>query len=539
MQPSIPNKNIPLPETYTLKQTIDFIRKQPSVELTVYLIVRLESKQINPDILLNAVIDIFSDNIDLFYLSLAIRFGANVNKFVETNRGKFHPLAALGLNSKNKKINQDFIAQGIAILIVSGSKIDSKASFLPEDSRTVINFYKDNNLDTEDLVFVSEDLKLEKMDPEIAQNIAILLNREDLITLDRNNLIIDKDNNILVIESFSNKLYKYIDFINNISFAIEIYNSGYIEHMVKNGVPVTYLQVNEILLKLKQDKKKGNNILTQIGLHEIGIIVKYGARIDKYQDIMLLSIVGDKINKIRELYKEPRWIKECRNTGPPSVELKRIAIGLKIEDTNDIENKAEICKLIKEYSTKANNPTFGKDQVSCANSGSLDSNPKEYPALGIVKYSSKGKTYCLPAELYDTILSTEINPFNNEPIPENILDKIKDNRDELLRLNINHISVPKFSETLAKLKQPDKIVLDKEALNDFRELARLYKINVNTINNLDPEKSEALLNFLGINANLQDLNSKDHATMTLIEESLPLISNNDKLAAEFFARLKR
>ena len=127
------------PDVYNLKQTSEFISQESSHELTVYLIFYLETKKINPDILLNAVILIFSQDIDLLYLALAIRFGANVNKFVETSRGKFHPLATLGLNLEELDINPLLFAQAVSMLIVSDSDINSKASFLEINDSIFLN----------------------------------------------------------------------------------------------------------------------------------------------------------------------------------------------------------------------------------------------------------------------------------------------------------------------------------------------------------------------------------------------------------------
>ena len=542
---------------YSLKQTIDFIKHQPSPDLTIYLILRLESKQIDPNILLNAVIEIFAETIDLFYLALSIRFGADVNRYVETKQfsraksqgdshGKYHPLVALGINSLERQIDTELFGLAVAILVVSGSDINLPASPYrnTRSSRiqeNIVNFYRNNGIPTDDLIHVSQDLKLEKMDSDVAQTIAILLNREDLLEQDN----LTDENMVSIVESFSKNLYKYVglDYTSTsrlVSLAIKIRNAGYLEYAVKEGQEISYIQINELLLMLKKDTNKGDDILAQVDFHELSSLVKYGAKIDKYQMVMLISIVGSKATIIQDLYKEPRWKKECKSKGLPSPELQLIAIGL---DLDPNKSKEILCKSIADYSQGLKRST--NVPPTCENLKFLDTNPSEYPSFAIVSYVSKDMTYCFPAELYDTLLDTQINPFNKEPIPIAVLEKMKTNRNILDELGIDPMNVPKFSETLSKLKNPDKIMIDKRAISEFEELLRLYKVapessrsgsqgDLWALKNLSPQKAENLLKSLGVEANLRDLNSPDHIRMTLIKESLPIISSDERTAAKFF-----
>lgn len=521
-------------------ETRTLVSGQLNAEILTYIYLGLTEKKIDPNELLASTLENFNQKGHLLILALAIRKGADVNAYP----GNIHILILAGRAFRN--VNVDLAVGAYAILIASGSSPNYKARKQPNtDVRTVLGFLSDENVPVSDIIKINDDRLLKSLKSEYRNYIGIVLDRDDLVTPLSNQ---DEEN---VIAAFSSSLYPRLK-IFRINSAIITYNNGYMEFILKKGAEVSYRHVNEEILQIKKTVSSNMRALTERSTDQLGILIKYGAVLDKYQYAMLLGILKEKAQLVADKYSEPRWKKECNNSAPPSKELKRIAFGLQVDD----ESKDELCTTLNKYSTtekgklieaarmRQNDRLIKKSDLLststfvCSNRSALSKDPLDLPNIATVSYISKGERYCIPSELYELTLKTGTNPYNSEPLPPSILTNISDSLEQLRKYKVLPVDVPNFSNSLLVLGKPDQIGLDEDSLKEFAEIAVSQGVTKKMINSLTPRQGERLLSSIGINTNLVGLDSPEHATMTVIQESLPVIGSNSDRENSFFSRFR-
>ncbi len=514
-------------------ETRELVSGPINAEIAAYIYLGLQEGKIDPNDLLAATLESFSRKGHLLILALAIRNSADPNGYP----GGIHVLvlAARAL----RETNIDLKVAVYALLIVSGSSPDYKAREQPNpDKRTVLTFLSEEDIPINDIQKLNNDHQLKSMKLQYRDYLGIVLDRPDLV-----GPLTDVEKEENVIAAFASLLYHKIKAA-RVSSAIKTYNNEYLSFLLDKRARISYRHVNEVILQIRKTVDQDERALTERSSGQLAMMIKYGVGVDKYQYAMLMSVLKEKANLMIQEYSEPRWKKECRNSAPPSKELKRLAFGLNIKE----ERKEQICETLKKYEGEDEKSLRSRSSFSsslredkrdhCANRSELSKDPDDLPSVATVSYISRGQSYCIPSDLYELSIKTKVDPFSSDPLPASVIAQMKDKLNVLRKYKILPVDVPTFSSSLALLDKPDEIKLDEDALNDFAELAIANGISKRSINSLTPKMGEELLKTIKIQTNLTDLDSPEHATMTVIEESLPVIEDNPNQIKAFFRELK-
>lgn len=514
-------------EVLTSSETRELVSGPINAEIAAYIYLGLKEEKIDPNDLLAATLENFSRKAHLLILAFALRYGADPNGYP---RG-IHVLvlAARAL----REVNIDLRVAVYALLIVSGSSPEYKARGPPSerktnpDNRTIFLFLTEEGIPINDLQKLDNDRQLRSMKLQYRDYLGIILNRPDLV-----GPLNDTEKEENAIAAYADSFYSKIKTA-RITSAITTYNNEYLVFLLEHKARVSYRHINEVILQIRKTVNLDMRVLTEQSSNQLSLMIQNGATIDKYQYAMLMATLKEKANLISQEYAEPRWKKECRNAGPPSKELKRLAFGLGIDESN----KEKLCQTLNKYSQE-NIDSIRRSTPACTNRPELSKDPSDLPSVAIVSYVNKGKRYCIPSDLYELSLKTKLDPFSSEPLPASVITQIRDNLEILRKRGISPVNVPTLSSSLTLLDKADKIKIDEESLSDFAELAIANGISKRNLNSLTPKMGEELLKRNRIQTNLVDLDSPEHATMTVIEEMLPTLENNPAQIKPFFAEMR-
>lgn len=524
---------------------------EPAAPILAYLYLGLSKRKLNANTLLGVSLEHLESIQDLIPLGLALRFGADPNGSWELPQGRYSIAIVAALLFRSQRVARNVAMTAWALLLASGLKITAPAR--PEglgETRTNVEFLANNRVITPDLERLFQDPSLSQL-PDSARNyVGILLNRAPMVRS------MDEADQLFVVATFADSLYARISIEHSVD-ALKFFNNDYLAIALQNGAELRYASVNELLIDMRQRVKLQEMALAQVRLEQLLTAVKYGTVIDKYQYAFLLATLSDKAQSVSAAYREPRWKKECRSASPPSRDLERLALGLQIEQGN----KTEVCQLLNQYSTadkdklvaaakerRANNLISSGNLLSntaktCTNSAQLTKDPLELPKLATVSYISAGKLYCIPSELYESVLKTGLSPFTNdqgihEQLPISIKTEIEQNLAQLKRYHFSPVAVPSFREMLAQLNDPDNIGLDTSTLQEFYDLAAANGLTRDQIATVSVDSMERALATLDLSTPLAPLDSQEHRIMTLAEEAVPVLENDPVAASRFFLALK-
>lgn len=549
----IPNKGVPEVIELTLAQTQELLKTEPSPELTAYLYLGLRARKINPDLLLIVSLDNLRVRQDLIPLGLALRFGANPNGTWELNAGRYSIAISSALVLRDHRVVREIGITAWSLLLASGLNLKGPARPAEfGETRSVLQYFSENRLLTPDLEKLFQGFSTEKLPNEARNFIGILLNRKELV------LQPNSEDQMLIVATYAESLYDRVS-PKHLLDALKYYNNDYLLLALTQGAELRYASINELLIDMRRRVQLRQMSLAQVRLDQLLTAVKYGASLDKYQYAMLLSIMSEKAQLVSAAYREPRWKKECRNSATPSRELARLALGLQIEQGD----KTQVCQLLSKYAgsnhealiqaareRRANNLVSSGDLLTgssspriCENRGTLSRDPLELPKIATVSYLSSGKLYCIPSELYESVLKTGQSPFPNatgihEPLPISIRTEIQNNLSTLKRYKFSPVNVPSFREMLNELDKPDLIEIDTVTLQDFVDFGRAQGLTAEQISNISPNQGLRALEVVGLATPLAELDSQEHRVLTLAQETVPLFQSQPETIPVFFQALR-
>lgn len=233
---------------------------------------------------------------------------------------------------------------------------------------------------------------------------------------------------------------------------------------IRKGSSVKYSSINSIITFYKIFR--GNEIkLYENCFHMLDDAVKIGADIDLYQFNFFVSVADySDIEKIRESYQVPKWKKLCSVrkksfSTEARPELRQIAFNLNLDYAMD---DAKICSKLEQIaqvgteqylesairrqeervSIETEGPTsflpqgeaadvsesaIGKTRSRCSIKSMALKNPYAYndARLAVYKDPKNGEVYCFTSDVFNSLISTRMNPYTNEKLPQKFLATIK------------------------------------------------------------------------------------------------------------------
>lgn len=242
---------------------------------------------------------------------------------------------------------------------------------------------------------------------------------------------------------------------------------------IRKGSSVKYSSINSIITFYKIFRN--NEIkLYESCFHMLNDAVKIGADIDLYQLNFFVSAADySDIEKIRESYQVPKWKKLCsvrKKTFSTEArpELRQISFNLNLDYAMD---DAKICSKLEQIAQvgteqyyesavrrqeervaiETEGPTsflpsqFGSSEIGeggdidiiesavgkiksrCSAKSMALRNPYAYndARLAFYKDPKNGEVYCFTSDVFNSLISTRMNPYTNEKLPQKFLATIK------------------------------------------------------------------------------------------------------------------
>lgn len=363
--------------------------------------------------------------------------------------------------------------------------------------------------------------------------IALLLDEPALI-----NLPLTNNDMKIAIRCFDTKILTSIpDMTSNLINAVIYYNSYAFNYLLEHDERTTYMLINEILIRMRQDRERG----FRIGFTELEtmllISIKTGTILDSEQFAIINSFGPDIIKNINDVYQQPYWKKACSQQ--PNDNLKRLAKVLGVKD-NICQRLSELVMADQEELKKA---AFKRQQMRIAadvgyinefiggnvpiiqirNISSLKHDLSEYNDLTIIYYrDTHDVVWGITYDLYDNILETRKNPYSLEPVPDTVIAKIELQKKLIKELDFD-VNLT-YSQAIAMLSTNDKIddSLSIKMVEKLKNSARYIDFDYLTKNQI-----EAGLASVGVNANLRPLTNRHTLiTMAYIVDELPIPTRN-------------
>ena len=292
-----------------------------------------------------------------------------------------------------------------------------------------------------------------------------------------------------------------------IFFGIKSENYEIFEIIIQKGIVCNYLEITEIISRHNLASEGKNKILKDIYSKMIKLAIKNGSEIDKKQ-LELLSLEADveTIEKIKEYYSKPEWEKLCSNTAGAPLEniedktiaiqnarIRKIAFDLNLDFSLSTERICEKIKKIREidrleYVRAAINrqeervarslvevgdlnPQEKLERSRCDKQTMIVNNPYSFndARMSFYKDENDGKLWCFTSDMFEQLVETRKNPYNNRPLPEMFIETVKSQINILKSLDLmNGRDVKTVGETLEEIFDTTKEISN-EFSNDFYE----------------------------------------------------------------------
>lgn len=550
---------------------------QVTAELLLYLRVGLHKNCINPTHLLIAAIDNFNTRGHLVLMALAVRYGAEVNQYLQS--GSERPMHIAGytvLRLIDRKVDEQLLDLAIVLLIVSGANFrlamfdetaavrsDITSNVARTKTKSVIDWLQTQGHPMRAVFIANDDPHLARTqfsDEEAKTYLAIILNRKDI------NTITPGEMPLCIIVAHANDFYNNLNTgFANVTDCILNYNNEALTKLLQKGAQVLYSQVNLILIYISLFSK--SYVVTEELEKILTTCIEYGTPIDRYQYAMLSQLSQQIAENIRRKYYTPRWQKECKS-GALSPEVKQLGLSLQLP----IDDSSTLCNAFENYSRldpvaltstavrrqenrlanerslvgelhSNNNSTVG---LICRNKALLAENIYEYPDPAIVSYrDNTGAIWCFPAEMYDQLIKHQQNPHNNEKLPARVIADLQHQQQILKQYQINPQKIWTFSRALDLLKQADNIGIDETMVNSFHQMAAHHGVAAERISGFSIEKLQDLIKYLNVDRKITGVDqplrplTPDHAYMTFIQIVYPILIIHKELQRDFFTRIKQ
>jgi hypothetical protein len=291
--------------------------------------------------------------------------------------------------------------------------------------------------------------------------------------------------------------------------AINSQNLNIFKIMMDKGSECNYICMTELIARHNTASKKKDEILTSIFGDMIDYAVLTGSEIDQYQlQYLSLQASAELVERITTNYEETEWNKSCNviksggDSKFASMKLRQMAFNLNInydlspekicEKLSVIANtdRVEFVKesIIRQEERVAkellNKGEVRGDEdikrVRCNPKSRLINNPYAYNDARMASYfdQTDGQLYCFTSDLFEGLVKTRKNPYNNKPLPNVFIETIKAQINVLRYLKLDKPKdSKKIGESVREIFDERKSVTNKigeEIYYDGLILYRLY-----------------------------------------------------------------
>jgi hypothetical protein len=535
-----------LKEKLSYQETARLFKDDFSKEVVFLVYQGLNQEILDPD---NVLIQAISkkDKVWLPVISLALRNGANPNSyFLTKNRSKIHIFLYLHeiFANSNEKTLLDTL---LILLLESGAQLSSQAIKGKEKSPTVYEYLLQNYSSSIAIKFKDKEF-IKKLPEKSKKVLAFYLESEDLLASGEK---LSENDYSFYLNSYSFKFKEAVPMLNGeilnenkaLKKAFDSRNFWAFKDLLAYGFLPKYLLLNDIIVLLKDYYIKKRLYLYKV-LEEIFFeAISYGVKLGKEQRDSLMLLGENFISELKKAYEVPRWKKICsnQNNKEGSKELNSLAQGLSF--SNKITLK-DLCSNLDEIDSQESNEEFinafkrrqslrmsadlstfrdfEDDKVPefvCRNRNLLPQDPLDYSDYDIAYFKDEqGAIWCFSRDSFQKLLEEKINPFNNVPLPEAFLEKIKFQLKVLEILDISDKEILVFSEALKELKKKDEVDSKNEEkyLSIFKLSAENKGFNFKDLENLGKEVFQEILDQLNLDYSMElCLLNKNHLLITV------------------------
>jgi len=458
----------------------------------------LQRNAIDPDISLLQIIPKAKTRDYLIPLSLCLRFGADINMYVNAPKlGIIHILgyvySILGtLLHSETSYDENILNTIILLLLAKGSRpsfpiYDNKITrsesdknlpetvklsidHLPEPSTPSLTVLEWLNIQGYSTILtrinIGDSSDLQKyIDDQSLTVLSILLDNPGIMKRPY-----DSKDMILAIKSFSTTSFNKIPLPSNkvmmdyksLTDTVDYFNSTAFDKLIKQGQLPSYILTNKILIMMR-DHKNQNKLITVQELERMLLTsISVGTQLDNDQ-LNIISVMGrDVLDSVTKEYEQPYWKKICKSSNqtkevPES--LLRLAIALNIDHTM---SQAGICdsintlskadkEALKQAAIKRQQMRLASDlgtmneflagttpALVCRNKSLLPNDPFDYNDIDIAYYrDDQGAIWCFGSDSFSSVLESGINPYNSTALPESFKEQLRYQIDILDRLGVN------------------------------------------------------------------------------------------------------
>ena len=238
--------------------------------------------------------------------------------------------------------------------------------------------------------------------------------------------------------------------------AINAQNLQMFRIVMDKGAECNYICMTELIVRHNIAVERKDDILAKVYGDMIDYAILTGSEMDEYQ-LKLLSLQGsaELIERIKTNYEETEWNKSCnivKNGGGSkfsTLKLRQMAFNLNIdfelppekicEKLNMIANMDRV-EFVKEsivrQEERLRKDLIDKGEISgqeglartrCNARSRIINNPYAYNDARMASYFDQkdGELYCFTADLFEGLVNTRKNPYNNQPLPTVFIETLK------------------------------------------------------------------------------------------------------------------
>ena len=391
--------------------------------------------------------------------------------------------------------------------------------------------------------------------------------------------------------------------------SVEGFNADAFTHFVDAGLAVTYFTINRLVLHLRAAFRDRDTTLTTEIQTMLQYAVSRGAAMDVEQLAIVNTTDEGLTQSLLTTYRVPQWRKVCATPALPGAASSLASIGAAptpaptsagvgagagsktgpgalaaiVPDTlrtlaftvglDLTASKATLCSDLATISAadaaSLKNAAILRQKarvgagvstisefiagsvpaVACANRTALQTDPFEYNDAYMTFYKDvHGQVWCFTSNMYESLLSTPVNPHTSEPLPERFQAQLRAQLDILRRLGISPTTPVPIGSAIDALSTPDdvsstesKFIADTivqaagVAGIDEAKLRRLTPAQMNqALTTINMERSEITL----VDAEKRPVLTPEHRFITFARAVYFAIKDHPVNAARFFNSLR-
>ena len=334
---------------------------------------------------------------------------------------------------------------------------------------------------------------------------------------------------------------------------------------IKKGSLIKYLTINQLVVYYKYLKNKQIKLYRN-SYYMLLEAISVGADIDLYQfDLLASSTDYDELDNIRVAFQTPKWKKLCSIIQEtPRQELKQIAFDLNL-DYNMSEEK--ICNKLKQISlidkmeyfesavkrqeervasdVAGNEEYLGSKEISkprCNSKTTVIKNPYAYndARMAFYKDPKDGEIWCFTSDTFTSLISSQINPYNGNPLPIKFVETLKAQVNILKELGVFDTSI-NIKDALKDIYERSVInnVKTDYAYNTVIKCLSLYGVSEERFSTLKTitQEDTILRDICGVNLKHFEILSPRHRIITTARVVYSLSKNKETDPSELYKQI--